>query len=128
MNFVGAISPLQAVLVSLDAAKVQVLLAHGADPNLAGPGNRTPLEMALGAPDILRMLLDHGAGPNPANTRWGGGALWSAVNDDNVPLDSVRILVNAGATLGIGGEETLAMLGKRNPARADAVRKILSGG
>jgi len=128
VNFVGAISPLQAVLVSLDAAKVQVLLAHGADPNLAGPGNRTPLEMALGAPDILRMLLDHGAGPNPANTRWGGGALWSAVNDDNVPLDSVRILVNAGATLGIGGEETLAMLGKRNPARADAVRKILSGG
>ena len=38
------------------------------------------------------------------------------------------MLVDAGGTLGIGGEQTLTQLAKRNPARAEAVRRILSGG
>jgi hypothetical protein len=128
VNAIGSISPLQSVLTGLDSAKVQALLAHGADPNLAGPEDPPPLVMALGSPDIVRLLLDHGANPNQASTLWQGRPLWNAVNDDNVSLESVTMLVAAGGTLGTGAEETLAFLGKRNPARADAVRRILSGG
>jgi ankyrin repeat protein len=122
VNFVGAVTPLQSVLADLDVAKVRVLLAHGVDPNLTAPGGRPPLEMAFGAPDIVRILLDHGADPNRTNT------MWYAINDDNVSLDVVRMLVNAGGTLGIGAEESLSILEKRAPARADAVRRIISGG
>jgi ankyrin repeat protein len=122
VNFVGALTPLQAVLGDFDAAKVKLLLAHGADPNLPGLTNRPPLEMALGSPEIARIMLEHGADPNRFNI------MWYAVSSDSVSLDVVRILVHAGGALGIGSEETLAILGKRNPERADAVRKILSGG
>jgi ankyrin repeat protein len=121
-NYPGATTPLQAVLGSLDAAKVRLLLDHGADPNLAGWQNRPPLDMALGSPEIVKILLDRGADPNRFDI------MWYAVSSESVPLDVVRILVNAGGTLGIGGEETLTALEKRAPARADAVRKIISGG
>ena len=121
VNYLGAMTPLQLVLGNLDAAKAKLLLDHGADPNLSGQGI-PPLDKALDSPALTRLLLDHGADPNRTST------MWYAINEDNVPLESVRMLVDAGGTLGIGGEQTLTQLAKRNPARAEAVRRILSGG
>jgi ankyrin repeat protein len=46
---------------------LKMLLAAGADVNRAGPSHQTPLMLACeyGEPETARILLDHGANPNP---------------------------------------------------------------
>ncbi len=48
---------------------IQLLLANGADPNLAGPQGNTPLHFAASNGDVegVRLLLESGASPNLLN-------------------------------------------------------------
>ena len=54
-----------------DAAKTQLLLDHGADPNAASDEGQTPLLIAAarpGAAPVVKLLLDHGAEPAIQNS------------------------------------------------------------
>lgn len=57
---------------------VELLLLHGADPNLPGREGMTPLQIAIsnlaevGAPLCVKHLLAHGADPELVGGRWGG--------------------------------------------------------
>jgi ankyrin repeat protein len=104
------VSPLLASLLAIYDAEdrhleiAQMLLARGADVNLAGPGPwPTPLFAAVRRhPTALRLillLLDHGADPN-ARDQAGATPLMSVVQPAYVPpgtLDVIRLLVGAGA-------------------------------
>jgi hypothetical protein len=104
------------------ASEIEAHLA--AEGNVNFVGAITPLQEVLGDLDTAKeiLLLTHGADPNRFDI------MWYAVSSASVPLEVVRILVSAGGTLVIGSGETLEILGIRNPERAEAVRKILSGG
>jgi ankyrin repeat protein len=54
-----------------DAAAVEALLARGADPSERGIRWVTPLHLAvtIQSPDMVRLLVEHGANPNAATTR-----------------------------------------------------------
>ena len=55
---------------ALDLEKTRVLVAHGADVNAKSDEARTPLMVAAGRPGgapIVKLLLDHGANPNPTS-------------------------------------------------------------
>jgi quinoprotein dehydrogenase-associated probable ABC transporter substrate-binding protein len=56
-------SPLMTAAWANDAAAVKLLVAHKADPNFAGPGNLTPLAIALeyGKDDAAVALVESGA-------------------------------------------------------------------
>ncbi len=65
-------TPLMIAARRKNAAIAMLLLRHGADPNLAGgEDKRTPLHEAayIGADDVVRLLLDHGA-ETSARTRF----------------------------------------------------------
>ena len=61
---VNGLTPLAAACISGQLATARLLLDLNADPN-AGFGNRKPIFMAAenGHPEILQLLLDHGARP-----------------------------------------------------------------
>jgi len=55
---------------AFDLEKTRVLIAHGADVNAKSDDARTPLMIAAGKPGgapIVRLLLAHGANPNPSS-------------------------------------------------------------
>ncbi|TPX11905.1 uncharacterized protein E0L32_007403 [Thyridium curvatum] len=57
-------TPLQLACISLHSTQVEIarlLLAHGADPNIYGKSERTPLMLAIDDPEMVLLLLDHGA-------------------------------------------------------------------
>ncbi|RDW65756.1 uncharacterized protein DSM5745_09495 [Aspergillus mulundensis] len=72
------------------ASIVRILLEHGANPDLVDLDGNTPLSLAAGDPDLVRLLLQHGAdihlGSNPV--------LFTAIGKQDV--DSVRIILEAG--------------------------------
>jgi ankyrin repeat protein len=71
-----------------DLTKVRSLLKSGANPNFRNDENRTMLEIAaLGSASMIRLLLEHGADPNPAQ--------WAATNSRHT--DAVFLLLLAGA-------------------------------
>jgi hypothetical protein len=75
---------------------IELLLARGADPNLANAEGNAPLMMAArhGLVDAAVLLLKAGADPRRAN-RYGSTALMQAARGHLV--ETVRILVRAGA-------------------------------
>jgi ankyrin repeat protein len=75
---------------------VQLLLEHGADPNVADKWGRVPLHTAARRPEVLRVLLAHGADPGCVATD-GTTALHVAV--DRRQADSASALVAAGCPL-----------------------------
>jgi ankyrin repeat protein len=88
-----------------DLGKTRLLVDHGADVNAKSDENRTPLMIAArltGGSPIVKLLLDHGANPNPnvhpenessplIEAAWSGDA------------ENVKLLLERGAELkGIG--------------------------
>jgi ankyrin repeat protein len=80
-----------------DLVKVTSLLAHGADPNASFEGNPA-LEQAAaaGQPEIVRLLLSHGARTDTQNEWSKQTALKSAQTNGHAEV--VKILKQAGAT------------------------------
>jgi ankyrin repeat protein len=68
--------------------EARLLVAAGADVNLADPNGISPLLMAIlnNHLDVARFLLDHGAHINAADF-WGRTPLWAAVELRNLDLD-----------------------------------------
>ena len=95
-------SPIAREVRRAGTARVAELLAAGADPNTLDvdgvPILRRALEPRTGAPELVKLLLDHGADPNLRqaidDTRDGMPPLGIAAKDD---VASVRLLLEAGA-------------------------------
>jgi ankyrin repeat protein len=91
-----------------DMEKTRVLLAHGADVNAQSDDARTPLMIAAGRPGniaLVKLLLDHGAEPNPTANPPGESSplIQAALAADP---DSMQLLMSRGADLkspGAGG-------------------------
>ena len=93
-----------------DVAAMQLLVAHGADPNLATKSNDTPLMAAAGigwaaywtsnAPsariDAVKFCLDHGAKVNAKDIKGYTALHGAAFRGDN---EMVKYLISAGADI-----------------------------
>ncbi len=94
---VDGLTLLDRAIASENTRQIELLLAIGADPDHPdGVENLpTPLERAFDAdrPEILRVLLDHGA--KPANGDWGEW-LWKAF--DKRDAEITRLLISRGAS------------------------------
>jgi ankyrin repeat protein len=94
-----------------DLEKTRVLLAHGADVNVRSDDLRTPLMIAAGrtggAP-IVKVLLDHGANPNPTTNPGSESSplVQAAIAGD---ADSMQLLIKAGADIAHVGASALAL-------------------
>ncbi len=74
---------------------LRLLLAHGANPNCGGH-RTTSLSLAVGSPEIMKLLLESGADPNlPSCSGWVPAQ--SAILEKDV--ESLRLLVAAGAVV-----------------------------
>ncbi len=103
-------------------ARAAMLLERGADPNLRGPGGRTPLHRAVEEADLpaARLLLEHGADPGLRSPELGTPAELAAAQGRPIlaallggggeapePLDLAIAGLRAGLVLGLPGGETL---------------------
>jgi ankyrin repeat protein len=79
-----------------DQSLLASLLREGAPVNVHASDGTTPLMLATlhGAPDTVRLLLEHGADPNAANNSKATALLFAAGD-----LEKVRLLVDAGANV-----------------------------
>ncbi|CAI7678719.1 unnamed protein product [Penicillium pancosmium] len=77
---------------------VQLLLQHGADPNVANHLGVTPLRQAIirGHTDIVQLLLEMGSDPNAPDSQ-GSTPLHCAAHGSSVEI--LEALVESGATL-----------------------------
>ncbi len=131
VNFHGTHTPLDGAIGARDVAKVAFLLAKGADPNLVGTARDAspPLRSALEYPDIVELLLKHGANPNTViDHEDGGTVLGWACFDGNVPIETIRLLVRYGANPNIDARAMLAQATRSSdPQRAKNVSAALDG-
>jgi ankyrin repeat protein len=79
-----------------DKARVEKLLARGADVNAQDNDGDTALHGAAqtGNVEVIRMLLDKGANPNVKNKVGGTPLMWAAVHGNR---DAARALLGGGA-------------------------------
>lgn len=77
---------------------VQLLLQHGADPNVANRLGVTPLRQAIieGHAEIVQLLLEMGSDPNAPDSQ-GSTPLYCAAHGSSVEI--LKALVESGATL-----------------------------
>lgn len=80
-----------------DVAKVKELLDKGVDANAANPYGGTALVYACdkGYPEIVKLLLEHGADPNFRNNFYGYPAIGWAAQKGNVEI--AKLLLDKGA-------------------------------
>ncbi|KZV91567.1 hypothetical protein EXIGLDRAFT_676002 [Exidia glandulosa HHB12029] len=91
------------------AAALKVLLSYGADLSLRAINDATPLHFASaikGRPDLVRILLAHGADIN-AQDKYGQTALFDAMLTDE--LECVEILLEAGADTKIKSADSVSV-------------------
>lgn len=92
------VSPLMGAVRGRRVALVRELLAQSADPNHLASNGATPLsDAAYRSPELVRLLLDHGAvaEPTPIGDIVPSQPLGEAIYDESV--ESVRALLEAGA-------------------------------
>jgi ankyrin repeat protein len=114
-----------------DTGTLRTLLA--ADPTLAQQTDArgaTGLHHAVDYPEALRLLVQHGADPNVRETGDNALALHFAVG--RAPLDSVRVLLDAGSDVqGAGDAHRLDVIGWATcfeEARRDVVDVLVARG
>jgi len=124
----GATPFLRAALCG-DIEVMKMLLAKGADPNIATADGTTPLMAAAGVGysdgfihdiseettiEAMKLILDLGADPNVQN-KHGMTALHGAAHKAN--LAEIQLLVDRGGDLGIkdGGSDAFGGTGKKQP-------------
>jgi len=94
-----------------DLGKTRLLLDHGADVNAKSADLRTPLMIAArrpGAAPIVKLLLDHGANPNPnAHPDNESSPLTEAATAGDAA--SVELLLNHGADAKAAGQPALSV-------------------
>ena len=93
----GGYTPLTAAAWSGSAKALDVLLTHGADPNLRDANRSTPLENASlkGFTTAVDKLVAHGAEINFVNVDSGATALYAAASFGKLPV--VKLLLEKGA-------------------------------
>lgn len=95
-------TPLQYAAAACYKDAVQLLLAHGADPNAADDIGDTPLMAAAqaGCTEVVALLLDRGAILETQDQHGGGSAIAHAVTRDSFVqdnVDTVALLLKSGA-------------------------------
>jgi ankyrin repeat protein len=111
-----------------DLAKLGSMLKAGANPNVAEPrGGATPLMHAgvVGSVESMKLLLDHKADVNAANSA-GLTALMMSVTD----IDKVRLLLERGADVNVATKRgrTALMLAAASDNSAPIVRLLMARG
>ena len=106
-------TPLIAAALAGDVREVRSLLERGANVKARDNFHRTPLIAAAANwsgcdPDLVKLLLDHGADVNAQN-RGGWTALAEAVWKGYV--DVVALLLSRGASVGIRAKDGRSALG-----------------
>ena len=108
--YLGAGSPLSNAAAAGRMDIVQLLLDHGADPNLreeqfAPKGRALYTAVSHGHYEIAKLLLERGAYPNPP-VESSGDALWVAQEwRPDKRLEQLLLSFGARPTMGHGGEE-----------------------
>ena len=124
--YIGSGAPLKNAAARGHAAIVQLLLEHGADPNLpeegiAPNGHALYAAVSNGHLDIAKLLLEHGAVPNP-EVESSADALSMAIAHNDQPM--IELLCSHGAARAVhmlayyGDIQTAAAVFAANPALA----------
>ena len=109
-----------------DLKGMDILIGHGANPNIADNDGDTPLHVAAiyGRPEAIKLLLGAGADINITNNNGETSLLWAAGNNKT---EAMKLLIEAGANLNIANNngETPLHLATRN-SETEAM-KLLAG-
>ncbi|WDK20687.1 hypothetical protein CGRA01v4_11974 [Colletotrichum graminicola] len=121
-----------ALQVACESGKLEIvilLLERGADPNLGAGEYTCPLLAAArtGEQEILKRLVEVGADVNVFAGWDNSTVLFNAVA--NLPVESLQVLVDAGADVNLANEEgdTALIIAARN-GDGDSVRFLLDNG
>jgi ankyrin repeat protein/beta-lactamase regulating signal transducer with metallopeptidase domain len=79
-----------------DAATVQELISQGVDPNKVQDRGQ-PLIFAAGSPDVVKILLQHGANPNARNSQNDSALCFLLRNHPKESVAIARVLLEHGA-------------------------------
>jgi hypothetical protein len=126
----NGLTPLVSAIASHKPEMVELLLANGANPNLKDSLGNPPLEsaVAMGGNQMVRLLLSKNADVNARN-RLGDTPLITSVIASHPDLDSVTMLLNAGAIANVTGfmQFTALMWASQN-GYTDVVRVLIARG
>ncbi|MDB6059839.1 MAG: tankyrase-2 isoform [Verrucomicrobiales bacterium] len=87
------------LLTTLNRELVEMLLNHGADPNLADENGKTPLHLAVESREkaLVELLIAHGAKVNATNKQGTPPIAYVRGATTGVPSEIRQLLVKAGA-------------------------------
>lgn len=89
-------SPLMKAVANRIPDAVELLLAHGADPNYSTEDGKSALSLACGSGDArtVQMLLDAGADVLKVDRQHKGPVFWAATSND---VEILKMVIKAGA-------------------------------
>jgi ankyrin repeat protein/uncharacterized protein len=126
VNFIGpnGWQPLQEAVIRQNAPSVQLLLGHGANPNLFDCRGVTPLEQAssVGDVDVVKALLTAGANPKV------GSPLRSAAFFGHVAVATILLRYGADPNQTHHPLDTPPLLSAIQNGRRDMIKLLLENG